>query len=226
LPDRRRTRNSSTTDSPTYFGPRERPGFTNPLNFSRCRGSSQHLMPERNLTQRLQSLWQNVRWMGKSFRWVLTPLWAGGVLLQLAGGVKLTSSVPTDGGHPRGEVLVLIWMIVPLLYFGLFVRSGTAHDRYLLLALPPAFLAVGCCTMWMGTLVDRVQGGAAAAIMLAVVALGTTRFLPDADNRIRSKARSYDGLRDAGLWIRERTGPEDLVLSRLERQRNSQLDDP
>jgi 4-amino-4-deoxy-L-arabinose transferase-like glycosyltransferase len=176
--------------------------------------ASQYMMPGRDLAERIHSLWQNAAWMGRSFGWVLTALWAGGVVLLLARVIRQGSTGPADQTNPRREGLVVLWLMVPMLYFGLMVPWNVSSDRYLILALPSAFLAIGYCTVRLGSLAAWGHAGVTAVVMLVVVGLGTLRFLPDADNRIRSRVTSYDGLRDAGLWIKERTGPEDIVLSR------------
>jgi 4-amino-4-deoxy-L-arabinose transferase-like glycosyltransferase len=176
--------------------------------------ANQDLMQGGTVAQRLAILWQDLRWMAISFGWVVTPFAVGGVLIFLAQAVGLVSPAEAGEVDPRGGLLILLWIAVPLLYFGLFIRSGNDTDRYLLLALPPALLAAGFCAARLSTLASNLHSTAPAAVMLAVVALGTARFLPNADRLIRLKVTSFDGLRDAGLWIKERSDPDEIVLSR------------
>jgi len=166
-----------------------------------------YTMPSMDLMTRLQGLGEYGRQVQPSVGWLLLALLVGGVFLLLVRAVWFRG-----GARGDGAALVLLWMILPLLYFCLFVRP--AVDRYIILALPPAFLAIGYCTVRIGELAGRVHGSASVVVMLAVMGWATVQFLPFADRIIRGKVTSYDGLRDAGRWIKENSGPEDVVLSR------------
>ncbi len=171
-----------------------------------------YTMPGMDLTTRLQGFAEGFQMLQASLGWLLTALLTGGMLLLLGRVIWARGRGTGTDGAPKGGVLVLLWMTLPFLYFCLFVRP--VLDRYLVLALPPAFLALGYGTMRVAALARRIHPLAAVAVMLAVLVLGTLRFVPLADRNIRARMTSYAGLQDAGLWIKARSGPEDILLSR------------
>jgi 4-amino-4-deoxy-L-arabinose transferase-like glycosyltransferase len=149
-------------------------------------------------------------------------VWAGlgwGLGTPLVGGIVLCSRVLIApgrlwrNGDPTwaGGLLVLAWLLLPFLYFALFVRP--VLDRYPILGVPALFLAIGVATAWVATRLARGHALAETMLVVAVAGLGAIGLARDADTIVRSKITSQAGMRDAGRWIAAHTEPADTVMS-------------
>lgn len=110
------------------------------------------------------------------------------------------------------DLLILLWIAVPLLYFGLFVRPG--QDRYVFLALPPLFLVAGRMLAWLAAGLAQYARVPVAAVALAVMIASAYPLLATTDRAIRDRRQSFAPLRDAAEWLTPRLTPNSRVLSK------------
>lgn len=171
-----------------------------------------HNMPEMTFPARLEGVASYLAWAHSSLGWVLSCFFLVGLLLFLGWVVRPQKLVRYEDSTLSGQFLVVLWLLAPLLYFGMIVRP--VLDRYLILSLPPLFLIIGYGAVRVSDVLQRTHPLGKVATVAALVLAGGASQLQQSDQIIRAKLRSYEALRDAGLWIRGRTEPQDTVLSK------------
>ena len=108
-------------------------------------------------------------------------------------------------------LLLLLLIIVPIIYFGFFVNHF--EDRYIFMAFPAIFLITAIA---LSTIYNRLAQYSRIAIILILIALllyGGWASIQRTDQLIKSKINTYEGLRDAGLWIKNNSSPDEAVIS-------------
>jgi 4-amino-4-deoxy-L-arabinose transferase-like glycosyltransferase len=115
-----------------------------------------------------------------------------------------------DNSLKRDLYLFLIFLI-PIIFVSFMV--GHNENRYIIACFPAVFIISG---VFMMKVYDSLKKNSKAfGILFLIVILGLTVWfqIQSADSLIKNKINSYSQIRDAGLWIKENTSPEDVIIS-------------
>lgn len=108
-------------------------------------------------------------------------------------------------------LFLLLWTIVPIIYFGFFVNHF--EDRYLYMAFPAIFLISAFALDKLYSLIKPHSKIFAVLIIVALLAYGGWSSLQRSDALIKEKIPSYQGLKDAGLWLKSNSRPNEIVIA-------------
>jgi hypothetical protein len=145
--------------------------------------------------------------LGLSF----TVLLVAGTALLLDWLRKPRQLVRRDSPNLADKFLVFLWLSAMIAFFGAIVVGF--HDRYLIVALPAVFLTIGLAAAELASRARRIHRLAPWLIVGAVLIAGGIQFLPETDKIFHSRVRSQEEVRDAAEWIKDRTSPEDTLMS-------------
>lgn len=129
------------------------------------------------------------------------------VLYQLALGFDFIRKE----GHIKNKFMVLLWMIIPLIYFGFFVNHF--EDRYIFMIFPAVFLITGFGIDKIFSLIKKYSKPLAVLAILAILAFGSYQMLLHSNTIIKDKIISYRDLKETGTWIKQNSAPGTAVLS-------------
>ncbi|MEM3405624.1 MAG: glycosyltransferase family 39 protein [Candidatus Pacearchaeota archaeon] len=102
--------------------------------------------------------------------------------------------------------------IIPLIYFGFFVNHF--EDRYLAIALPCIFILTSKGIENTYSFIKKYLGKFfSILIILAILLFGIYQMYNHSNEIIRIKLNSYQDLKFAGLWIKENSNPDDIIIS-------------
>ena len=174
---------------------------------------SAYLMPAMDITTRLSGLVWYWNWVRAALGLAISAAVVAGVLVSAIGVVQGGRS-PRRADTSRADLLILLWIAVPAVYFGLLVRPGIDRDRYILLALPPLFLATGRVLAWLVESLARYTRASVAAPVIVVMIASAGSLLALTDRAIRSRRQSFIELRDAARWVTPRLTANSMVLSK------------
>ena len=126
--------------------------------------------------------------------------------------------------YPEGRsYLFLILWIIPI-FFGFswhaFVGSGHFEPRYLMPIFPAVFLIAGVALSKLYDYIRKFNKYLAPAVIILIVVLGGVFQLAHAHNLIMSKKDSYKEIKEAALWMRENSEPDDLIIGLSQPQLN------
>jgi len=106
---------------------------------------------------------------------------------------------------------LILWMIVPFLFFGLFVDHF--EDRYIAMIFPAVFLLTGAALDAAYEYGKQFNAAAAVAgIVLFLLYAGVSMELRS-HSIITARLASFAAVRDAGLWIKEQSRSQDAVVT-------------
>jgi len=109
------------------------------------------------------------------------------------------------------KLFVLIWLLVPLIYHGFFVNH--AEDRYIFIIFPAIFYLIGFGSEQIYTFGKKYNKSFALVFVVLILTVGSYQLIMHSDVIIKSRKDSYDGLKAAGLWIKDHSSAEDIILS-------------
>jgi 4-amino-4-deoxy-L-arabinose transferase-like glycosyltransferase len=110
----------------------------------------------------------------------------------------------------KSYAFLLAWMVVPFIFFSLISQ---AEDRYLFMVYPAMFM-VACLVLFKCyDFIKKNNKYAAIAFVLVILFLTAYAQISYGDQLVKFKASSYVQFRESGLWIKERSGPSDLILN-------------
>lgn len=110
------------------------------------------------------------------------------------------------------NLLLILNILVPLFYFGLFVNHF--EDRYLAMALPFMFILIGFSLNYFYLVLRPYTGKAITLILIiALVSFGAYQMYSHSESIIKDKLTSYDDLRKVGIWIKDNSNKNESILS-------------
>lgn len=112
----------------------------------------------------------------------------------------------------KSYILLLLWIILVLgFYTYISVGWGVTYDAFVLSAVPALALigAVGANFIYNLKFDKRIL----IVIILAILLLGAYNQVIYADNMIKNKLTSFDGVKYAGEWIKQNSEPGDIIIS-------------
>ena len=169
-----------------------------------------YLMPAMDIPARLSGLVWYVSWARGTLGLPLSMAAGAAVLVSVA-SVALGRRFRGRADTTRVDLSILIWMAVPVAYFGLFVRP--LQDRHMLLALPPLFLATGRLLAWLAEDRAKLVRGPVGVLAVAGLIVSAGPLLAMTDRTIRGKLQSFAPLREAAVWLTPRLSANSVVLS-------------
>jgi 4-amino-4-deoxy-L-arabinose transferase-like glycosyltransferase len=140
---------------------------------------------------------------------VVTLVFVAGLVLAVATVIRRR-----DLSHDRtaqGYVLLLLWTIVPFLFFGFFVDHF--EDRYIAMIFPAVFLLTGAALDLGYQYVKKFSPAAAAVAMIVFLIYAAGSMAAHSHAVITERVNSFAAVRDAGLWIKTRSRPQDIVAT-------------
>lgn len=136
----------------------------------------------------------------RAMRWVLHP-----------------RRVLVEGDRELAAGLLLsLWMATPVLYFSFLLRP--LDDRFCILAVPPALMAIGDGVVWLSGLVLGQRPPWHAGVALGVGLAAALFMLRLTDAQVMNRRTSYGELRDAGLALKGSTEPAAVVMTQSKAQ--------
>lgn len=170
-------------------------------------GAWEHMFPRKYWSERWVRFLEHVGWLLSTLGPAQTLLLLLGIALWIAEAVR---GWRAQRAAAVDRILLLGWIAIAFLPFAAFVRF---HDRYLILALPPMFLAVGTAAVEIA----RRLGGESRRVVFASLAVVTAAAaLPmmwDSHRVIHAKTDTFDDLAAAGTWLRARTEPGERIIA-------------
>lgn len=133
-----------------------------------------------------------------------------GLLLIIASFVLKYDRIFKDTDTKK-YLYLLMWIIVPMIYFG-FVFNHF-EDRYIYLLFPPIFVIMGIALDKIYLSLTKYSKFISVLFVFAFLIFGYWQMISHSDQIIKSKVYSYQGLKDAGLWIKEHSSKEDTILN-------------
>ena len=109
------------------------------------------------------------------------------------------------------NLFILLWFVIPLLYFGLAVNHF--EDRYLFMALPPMFFLIGMGLDKAREWLAKYNKNVAVVVIGLILAFSLYSMSSHSSIIIKSKITSYKDLKDTGLWIKENSSPDEAVAT-------------
>ncbi|MFH1331682.1 MAG: glycosyltransferase family 39 protein [archaeon] len=105
---------------------------------------------------------------------------------------------------------LLAWMVVPFVFLSMISQ---AEDRYLFMIYPAVFMVSSLMLFKCYDFVKKYNKYLALAFVFAVLLSYAYAQISYGDALTKSKSASYLQLKEAALWMKERSGPDDLILN-------------
>ncbi|MDP4012388.1 MAG: glycosyltransferase family 39 protein [Candidatus Nanoarchaeia archaeon] len=127
----------------------------------------------------------------------------------------------TEGKKLLPALLMLIWIIVPFTYHTLYAGS-TLDERYFFYIYPPLFIISAQGFMIIYKILNKAITSAikwkhikylTSILIILIIASGAYAQIQRGDLLIKNKQSSYYPVKLAGLWIKENSNPEDIIIS-------------
>jgi 4-amino-4-deoxy-L-arabinose transferase-like glycosyltransferase len=110
------------------------------------------------------------------------------------------------------KFLTLIWILIPLIYFGF----GVSHyeDRYIFMTFPALFFVIALSIDKIQSFLKKYHKYLSVLFLIFVLIFGGYQLLEHSDDIIKVKASSFGPVKEAGLWIKDRTSEGDTIMTR------------
>ena len=143
------------------------------------------------------------------------------VFFEMFLGFDLIIKGKEEGKKILPALLMLIWMFVPFAYHTLYAGSAL-DERYFFYIYPPLFITSALGLMIIYRLLNKAIISAikwkpikyvVAVLLILIISSGAYAQIQKGDQLIKAKQGSYYPVKLAGLWIKENSNPEDIVIS-------------
>jgi len=122
-------------------------------------------------------------------------------------------------GNPevRGEFYLILLLILPLLLISAMINHS--EDRYIITIFPVMFTIIGAGFSKIYDLAIGRRNKIIVIIMIIIlIATVTIPQIKYSDGLIKSKISSYSDVKNAGLWLKNNSQPEDIIATKSQPQ--------
>ncbi|HEX9442519.1 MAG TPA: glycosyltransferase family 39 protein [Candidatus Binatia bacterium] len=141
---------------------------------------------------------------------VVTAVFAAGLVQATALLFRRGDRIQKDRAL-QAYLLLILWIALPFIFFALFVNHF--EDRYPAMIFPAVFILTGAALDAAYAYLKKYSFAAAAAAVAVVLIYGVYAMAARSDALIKEQIPSFNGVRDAGLWIKAHTWPGDTVIT-------------
>jgi 4-amino-4-deoxy-L-arabinose transferase-like glycosyltransferase len=142
---------------------------------------------------------------------VLFILFLAGVLLSL----KFLLYFDVIMKHRRKifdpNIFSILMLVLITGFYVFYIRAS--QDRWVFLWLPFIFFLIGNVLVFIFDNLKKYNKILALGVVLGLLAFGGYSQLSHADFLIRDKLPTYEPVKQAALWMKANSGPEDVILS-------------
>ncbi len=126
--------------------------------------------------------------------------------------LSLDLIIKNKSNEGYNDLFIFIWILIVLVYFIFFERD--AEDRWLLPIALPLFILVGKGLYFVYDLIKKYQKEIAFVVFIALILLGGYFQIVRANQTINDKKDSYKEVKDASLFLKENSNPNDIIFSK------------
>ena len=111
----------------------------------------------------------------------------------------------------ESHLFMLVLMLVTLAFFIFIIRA--AEDRYLFVSLISFIYLASISIDYLYGIVKKYNRIIAVVLLILVLGIGFYQQFVFGDAMIKSKKESYSQMKEAFLWIKDNSSPDDTVMS-------------
>ena len=126
--------------------------------------------------------------------------------------LSLDLIIKNKSNEKYNDLFIFIWILITLIYFVFLERD--AEDRWLLPIALPLLILVGKGLYFIYEQIKRYQKNIAITFFFVLILLGAYFQLARGNEIINSKIDSYKEVKDASLWIKDNSNPQDIIFSK------------
>ena len=110
------------------------------------------------------------------------------------------------------DFFLLLMFIIPLVAISFLLNH--VEDRYIFNVFPAIFILVSIATVYIQELLNKKWGSYVSSVfMVLIIATMLISQFQVTDLTIKSKIPSYSQVKEAGLWIGQNSGPNDIIIT-------------
>ena len=114
----------------------------------------------------------------------------------------------------RGDFFILIMILTTLAYFLFYQRLDPSFEpRWFYPLLLGSSICIAKSTLLIADFSKQYHKALAILIIVLLIGYGGYYELKEADSIIKNKVNTFQGVRDAGYYIKEISSPDDIILS-------------
>ena len=114
----------------------------------------------------------------------------------------------------KSDLFITLMILSPLLFFLIFFKQEGIEPRWLYIMLPAVYFIVGKGLKTIYKYLSKINK-LVPIVLIAIMFIATTQInLTKADSLIINKKDSYVQLKYSGLWIKENSNPQDIVIDK------------
>lgn len=142
--------------------------------------------------------------------------------LFLVGAVIMVYNLFTSLGYikklekssARADLFNIITIIVTISFFIFFLRLQDVGDlRWYFTMLIGTFAAISKSSLLITDFIKKYNKYASIAVLIILIGYGGYYELKYADTTIKNKINSFEGIRQASLFVKENSNPDDIIIS-------------
>lgn len=149
--------------------------------------------------------------------WASTLLylfWIGFVLLIINIFLHYEYLRKLKGSEARADYFVLITIIFTFIFIiGILRLRDPGDARWYYTLLLGAFICISKATNTLSNFVKKYNKHVSIAVIMILIGYGGYYELKQADATIKNKIGSFEGIKQASLFVKENSNPSDLIIS-------------
>lgn len=123
-------------------------------------------------------------------------------LLFKEGGMKL-----------RKKLFILLWIIIPLLFFGITTSKSYLEERYLMYIFPAVFIISAIGLIKIYSYIKKYNKQFALVLGIFILLIGAYYQVSTASNLINIKKDSYLQVKESALWMKENLKENEIFMT-------------
>jgi len=135
-----------------------------------------------------------------------------GFLITLANTLLLSNKIHQKNSMANKSYFVILWVFLALLFFGWFDYGSYIEERYFFIFYPALFILVGEGVLFVYEKIKNYNKQIVSIGIIILICIGAYQNIAHTNQIIQVKKESFLPLKQAGLYLKNNTNPEDLIL--------------
>ena len=158
-----------------------------------------------------EGILEYIKFMPAYFGWILLLFFSIGIIIHFLNLILGLDLIFKNNKNMLKEVFLLLWWFIPFIYHAIFVWMMS--PRYIIMSFPPFFILTSRALLQVGKWLKKYEKSIALIIIILVLILGAYYQIKQANTMIELKKISYKEIKDSGLWLKQNSNPQDIIIS-------------